>query len=84
MDLLLQITYLRRGFTSWLAAMMRLISQKRNRLAMLETLQLKAGGLTRSAHSDASLKTMYIDYFLPSVGVLSLSLHLLPASQQIN
>jgi len=57
MALLLQMTDLRSQFLAWLAGEMRLLSQKRNKLAWLETLQLKVGGATGSALKMSNKKS---------------------------
>ena len=60
MALLLQMSHLRSQFLAWLAGEMRLLSQKRNKLAWLETLDLKTGGATTSALKMANKKSRYL------------------------
>ena len=60
MALLLQMSQLRSQFLAWLAGEMRLLSQKRNKLAWLETLDLKTGGATTSALELAKTKSRYL------------------------
>jgi hypothetical protein len=57
---LLQMSHLRSQFLSWLAGEMRHLSQKRNKLAWLETLDLKTGGATGSALKIANKKSRCI------------------------
>ena len=57
MDLLLRMTDLRSQFLARLAGEMRLLSQKRNKLAWLETLDLKFGGATISALKMSNKKS---------------------------
>ena len=49
MNMLLQKSSNRSAFLAWLAGELRRISQKRNKLAILQTLELKSGGASRSA-----------------------------------
>ena len=57
MALLLRMIDLRSQFLAWLAGEMRLLSQKRNKLAWLETLDLKIGGATGSALKMSNKKS---------------------------
>ena len=59
MNLLLQKSANRSGFLAWLAGEFRLLSKKRNKLAMLQTFELKTGGATRSALTTAGKRTRY-------------------------
>ena len=67
MALLLQMSDLRSGFLAWLAGEMRLVSQKQNKLAWLETLDLKIGGASTSALKLSYKKTRCIPLLSYSV-----------------
>ena len=69
MALLLQMTDLRSQFLAWLAGEMRLLSQKRNKLAWLETLELKTGGATSSALKMSNQKSRCIPLLSYSVRI---------------
>ena len=53
-EALLSDPAIRAQFVSWIAARSRAISRKSNRLASLETLELKWGGASRSTLESAS------------------------------
>ena len=56
MNMLLQKSSNRAAFFAWIAGELRRISQKRNKLAILQTFELKSGGATRSALVTAGKK----------------------------
>jgi len=60
MTSLLQMSDLRSQFLAWLASEMRFVSQKQNKLAWLETLDLKTGGASTSALKLSYKKTRCI------------------------
>ena len=52
------------GFLAWLTADLRRLSQKNNKLAFLQTFELKMGGATRSSLASTALKTRYSAFML--------------------
>lgn len=58
-QLLLTDPRIKLGFLAWLASELRRISQKNNKLAFLQTFELKMGGATRSSLASTALKTRY-------------------------
>src|SRR5215467_6747643 len=51
---------LRPSFVSWLAGECRVVSRKRNRLALSQTLLMKAGGSSRSSLELASRQVRFV------------------------
>jgi len=68
MNMLLQKSSNRSAFLAWLAGELRRLSQKRNKLAMLQTFELKTGGATRSALTTAGKisRCHWLVFFFPS------------------
>ena len=59
MNMLLQKSANHSAFLAWLAGEFRLLSKKRNKLAMLQTFEMKTGGATRSALTIAAKRSRY-------------------------
>ena len=60
MNMLLQKSANHSAFLAWLAGEFRLLSKKRNKLAMLQTFEMKTGGATRSALTIAAKRSRYL------------------------
>src|SRR5215470_18094986 len=59
-SLMLTDSKLRPSFVSWLAGECRVVGRKRNRLALSQTLLMKAGGSSRSSLELASRQVRFV------------------------